>query len=122
MTRNQILDLLVTQFASLGQVYRRFKYLDEIHDFPTICFTVEKENRVHIGAGVKYGGILLQMRVIVKQEDPIQALEDLITNIETICEAMPSVDDCKIVSIETDEGLLTPIGTAIIRIYILYQI
>ena len=152
--RTQIIDFLVTELKRInGQqdartvpvrngytyktnvfnnVFRRQKYLNEINDFPTICVRAVGEDRLEIGAGVRFGTFGFEIRGYVKDEDTIEVEEDLADDIEYVLQAavlLPSardnalaITDIILTSTETDEGLMTPFGVVIVNGIIRYQV
>lgn len=149
--RTQIIDFLVTELKRInGQqdartvpvrngytyktnvfnnVFRRMKYLNEINDFPTLCVTAAGEDRLEIGAGVRFGTFGFEIRAYIKDEATIETEEDLADDIEFVLENLTSeatsqareITDVIITSTETDEGLMTPFGVVIISGILRYQ-
>jgi len=149
--RTQIIDFLVTELKRInGQqdartvpvrngytyktnvfnnVFRRMKYLNEINDFPTLCVTATGEDRIEIGAGVRFGTFGFEIRAYIKDEATIETEEDLADDIEFVLENLTSeataqareITDVIITSTETDEGLMTPFGVVIISGILRYQ-
>jgi len=115
-----------------NNVFRRMKFLNEINDFPTLIVTAAGEDRIEIGAGVRFGTFGFEIRGYVKDEDTIEAEEDLADDIEFVLQAMvfsPSdrdnalaITDIILTSTETDEGLMTPFGVVIVNGIIRYQV
>lgn len=115
----------------VGTVKDRFLYLDQINDFPTICLYDMSESRKHIGGGVKYGEFILRARGYIKEGDPVQSAEDLADDIEYIVgtwnhlrgDTCPLLlEDARVLSIQTDEGLFSPYGLCEVKIGIFYMI
>ena len=114
-----------------NNVFRRMKFLNEINDFPTLCVTAAGEDRIEIGAGVRFGTFGFEIRGYVKDEDTIEVEEDLADDIEYVLQAavlLPSardnalaITDIILTSTETDEGLMTPFGVVIINGILRYQ-
>tara|TARA_B100001778_G_C18173559_1_gene443670 strand:- start:103 stop:582 length:480 start_codon:yes stop_codon:yes gene_type:complete len=149
--RTQILDFLVTELKRINgaqdsrtllvrngytyktnvfnNVFRRMKFLNEINDFPTLCVTATGEDRLQIGADVRFGTFGFEIRGYIKNEDTIETEEDLVDDIEFVLESLMSEDtaqdreitDVQIVSTETDEGLMTPFGVVIVNGILRYQ-
>ena len=115
-----------------NNVFRRMKFLNEINDFPTLCVTAAGEDRIEIGAGVRFGTFGFEIRGYVKDEDTIEVEEDLADDIEYVLQAavlLPSardnalaITDIILTSTETDEGLMTPFGVVIVNGIIRYQV
>ena len=111
-----------------NNVFRRQKYLNEINDFPTICVRTAGEDRLEIGAGVRFGTFGFEVRGYIKDEDTIETEEDLADDIEYVLESMNhtpnafDIVDVRITSTETDEGLMAPFGVVIINGILRYQV
>jgi len=119
-----------TYKSDVGEnVFRRFKYLDEINDFPAITMSVVDEDREAIGADVHFGNLDLTLRGYVKSENALDACDDLADDMEFVIDginhtataASKEVVDCKVMSVETDQGLFEPFGIAMVDIEIIYQ-
>jgi len=149
--RTQIIDFLVTELKRINKqqdartvpvrngytyktnvfnnVFRRQKYLNEINDFPTICVRATGEDRLELGAGVRFGTFGFEIRAYVKNEAIIETEEDLADDIEFVLENLTSeatarareLTDVRITSTETDEGLMAPFGVVIINGILRYQ-
>ena len=111
-----------------NNVFRRMKFLNEINDFPTLCVTAAGEDRIEIGAGVRFGTFGFEIRGYVKDENTIEVEEDLADDIEYVLESVNNqpnafdIVDVRITSTETDEGLMTPFGVVIVNGIIRYQV
>ena len=114
-----------------NNVFRGFKYLDRINDFPTICVFGADESRVHIGSGIKYGTFELRIRGYVWSDDKSMALaEDLADDIDFIIESLHRINtycgleivDARVLSLSTDDGLLAPWGLCDLIAEVAYQI
>lgn len=115
-------------FNVADNVYRRFKYMDEINDFPSICLYATRDRRSHIGAAIKYGTFVTTIRGYVKSgESSIDDSDNLANDIEYAVESFNlegcsiNLVDARILSIETDEGLMSPYGLCEISVEIAYQ-
>jgi len=115
----------------VGTVKDRFLYLDQINDFPTICLYDMTERRTHIGSGIKFGTFTLTIRGYIKEADPILAAEDLAEDIEYVVNTWTHLksdtcplllEDVRVASLQTDEGLFEPYGLCQVRAEVFYQI
>lgn len=112
-----------------NNVFRGFKYLDAINDFPTVCVFGADEARVHIGSGIKYGTFELRIRGYVWSGDNSMTLaEDLADDIDFIIEGIHRIGtdleivDARVLSLSTDDGLLAPWGLCDLIAEVAYQI
>ena len=130
--RSQILDALVTKFKNIDgtgdyrtdvadQVFPTMKFWDEISTYPAVHLSAGTETREYWGGGNKWRFLTITIRAYVNADDPIQELEELLEDIETVIDANNSltyhqlgtdagVSQFTVVSISTDEGVLTPLG------------
>jgi hypothetical protein len=105
-----------------GNVFPRLKFWDEIEEFPTICVNASKEARIYQGGGFKERYLSVKITCYVQAEDPTEALEILLEDVETCLEENSSLlyttrsgqtaytTMITIQSIDTDEGVMAPTG------------
>lgn len=115
-----------------GNVFTKIKFWDEINDYPTVFVTTGTETREYQPGAFKWGYLNITVRIYVKHEEPEIELEALFDDIETIVDANGNmvydeitgskIEDIKISSINTDEGLLSPIGVGEISLNIMYDL
>lgn len=106
------------------------KFWTETNDFPCVYVVPGAETREYLPGGFKWGFINITIKAYVKGETPIQDLENLLEDIETIIDANRILEyatgkettEIEIKSIVTDEGLLVPYGIAEIVLTVQYQI
>lgn len=115
-----------------NQVFGKLNFWDEISEFPAIYVTAGSEIRRYHGGGYKDRYITLVIRIYVKSEDSLTELDNFIEDIETVVEenssftyydkkgAVQHVHQSTIVGIDTDEGLLSPIGVGEILVEVHY--
>ena len=131
--RNAIVQSLVTLLKTIdgGTAFRsnlnnnvvgRLMFWDEVEDFPSAHLSAGAETRQYQGAGYKDRFLVVTIRVYVNTENANDALEALMEDIETVIEdnnrlAYTDRDGneqftqlISIVSIDTDEGVLEPLG------------
>ncbi len=108
--------------SSVSDVSPRLKFWDEIEEFPAIHVNAGSETREYLGAGEKFRYLTLTFRCYVNEDDPVEALEKLMEDVETVLEtnnpitytdklgAVQSTIQTSILSIDTDEGVLDPLG------------
>jgi hypothetical protein len=113
-----------------NRVFNKLKFWDEIDDFPSVFVNAGPEQREYLPGGFKWGHLLATIRIYVNSEYPEEDLEEIFTDIERIIDSFGKLEydtnkfteDMQILSINTDEGLLTPIGVGEITIKILYDL
>ena len=133
--RKQIIDGFVTELGQTpdvdaSNVHKRFKFLDELNDFPSVCFVAGSESREQLGANRRLGTIDVALRGYVFDENNVDTAEILAQNVESKVDSFSAnvaarangVSDARVTSFRTDEGLFTPYGLADLEIQILYDL
>jgi hypothetical protein len=108
----------------VAQVSRNYRYYQQVNDFPAIFLLAGENTTTHKGANERYSTQELTLRCYVKTENSIQQLEDLIEDVEAVLNIAKQpglrqgldIVECRVTSIETDEGLFDPLGIANIRV------
>ena len=130
--RSAILNALAEKFKGIDgsgafktrlddNVETRMKFWDEIEQYPAIHMAAGAETRQYWGGGNKWRFLTITIRAYVNAEDPIEELEELLEDIETVIDANNSltyhqlgtdagVSQFSVISIDTDEGVLAPLG------------
>ena len=115
-----------------NNVHPRLKFWDEVVDFPAIHLNAGAESRVYQGGGYKDRFLSITLRCYVNTEDAADALDELMEDVETVIEdnsALSYTDkrgvsqktqQITIVSIDTDEGVLEPLGVGEMLIEVRY--
>ena len=119
--------------TSVARVERRLKFWDEVTEFPTIHVGAGAETREYEGAGFRFRFLRITIRCYVSDDDDvILALEELLEDVESVLEdndpltytdstgASQSTVQTTIASIDTDEGVLEPLGVGEITCEIRY--
>ena len=119
--------------TSVAKVERRLKFWDEVDEFPTIHIGAGGETREYDGGGVRFRFLSLTIRCYVSDDDDvILALEELLEDVETVLEdndpltytdstgASQSTVQTTIGTVDTDEGVLEPLGVGEITLEIRY--
>lgn len=108
--------------TAIHDVSPRLKFWDEITEFPAVHLNAGSETREYLGGGEKFRFLTITFRCYVHDEDSVEALEQLLEDVETVLEVnnpLTYVDNLgnnvttiqtTIVSIDTDEGVLEPYG------------
>ena len=115
-----------------GNVSPRLKFWDEVDDFPAIHLNAGAETRDYQAGGYKDRFLSVTIRCYVQSEDAVEALDELLEDVETVLEdnsRLAYVDrtnteqytqQITIVSIDTDEGVLEPLGVGEMLIEVRY--
>ena len=153
--RTEVVDLLVTDLKNIDggtatsnpnnyidpytfksnvfdtNVFRNWKYLEEINDFPTICFMVGAVTRQHVGGDIRYEFFEVNLRGYVHGEDSLNLADDLSEDIDFVVNSFRNkalitnstleISDALVLSVSTDEGLFDPYGLCDIRAQISYR-
>ena len=119
--------------TSVAKVERRLKFWDEVDEFPTIHVGAGAETREYEGAGFRFRFLRITVRCYVSSDDDvILALEELLEDVESVLEdndpleytdstgASQSTVQMNISTVDTDEGVLEPLGVGEITCEIRY--
>ena len=111
----------------------RLKFWDEVEVFPTVHLNAGSETREYQAGGYKDRFLSITLRCYVQAEDAVEALDELMEDVETVLEENSRLEyfdrtntgqftqQITIVSIETDEGVLEPMGVGEMLIEVRYQ-
>lgn len=115
-----------------NNVENKLVFWDEINNFPFIGITAGAEARQYLPSNFKWGFVTLSIKIIIKQSDPSEVIEQYLEDIENLLDANNNLlydsDNGKttelisILSIDTDQGLLEPLGVGEMVIQIQYDI
>jgi len=135
--RTEILNYLVDRLSTINTsngfltdvsaVHRLYKFLDDINDFPTITLGGAGENNDEFGDGQILKTMTQSIRgYVMTDDDSLHDSENLASDIETVVNSYAAnaanlVHEARVVSLSTDEGLLTPYGLAELTIEIDYE-
>lgn len=118
--------------TSLSSVEPRLKFWDEIQEFPAVHVSAGSETRQYQTAGYKDRFLNVTIRCYVREENPTEALEALLEDIETVLEensslayldstgAQQRTQQITIIGIDTDEGVLDPLGVGELQVEVRY--
>ena len=141
--RSNIIEALVTALKTIngsGQfltdlnnnVSGRLKFWDEVEDFPAVHLNAGSETREYQGGGFKDRYLSVTIRIYVQEEDAQVKLNEVMEDIETVIETnsnlqytdklntVYNVHQMSVVSIDTDEGVLEPLGVGEIELEVRY--
>ena len=135
--RQQIVKALVNTLKTIngtagfltnlsGNVKPRLLFWDEVAEFPAVHINAGSETREYQGGGYKDRFLSITLRAYVetstKDEDAQNALDKLLEDVETVIESNSRLSyqdkqgvtqfthQISIISIDTDEGVLEPLG------------
>ena len=130
--RSQILDALVLKLKQINgtgdyrtnlanQVFPTMKFWDEISAYPAVHLSAGTETREYYGSNNRWRFLTITIRAYVNQEDPTEALCLLLEDLEYVLDNNLTINysdsygsggtaQQTIVSIDTDEGVLAPLG------------
>ena len=141
--RQQIIAALVTKLQTIdgtgdfltdlgNNVLPKLLFWDEVDAFPAVHVQAGAESREYQGGGFKNRFLSLTLRCYVKSDEAVRALDELLEDVETVVESnsgLTYVDkqgitqrthQTTIVSIDTDEGVLEPLGVGEMIIEVQY--
>ena len=119
--------------TAVAECSPRLTFWDEVKEFPAVHLTAGRELRTYDGGGFKFRYLTITLRCYVEDnEDAVGALDALIEDLETVLEEQDPITyydkngvsqktvQTTIVSIDTDEGVLDPLGVGEIVIEVQY--
>ena len=110
----------------------RLKFWDEVEEFPAVHLNAGSETREYQAGGYKDRFLSITLRCYVQAEDAVAALDELLEDVETVVEENSrlkykdrnNVDQytqqITVISIDTDEGVLEPLGVGEMLIEVRY--
>ena len=110
----------------------RLKFWDEIQEFPALHLNAGSETREYQAGGYKDRFLSVTIRCYVQEEDAQEALNALMEDVETVLEQNSKLaytdrqnrtyytQQITIISIDTDEGVLEPLGVGEMLIEVRY--
>jgi hypothetical protein len=108
----------------MNNVSPRLKFWDEVEEFPAVHLNAGREAREYLTGGVKNRFLTVTLRCYVNEEDAVNALDALLEDVETVLEdnsgmtytdklgVSQGIQQITVLSIDTDEGVLEPMGVA----------
>jgi hypothetical protein len=141
--RMQIVDALVRVLKTINgagdyisdigdNVHPRLKFWDEVEEFPAIHLNAGGESREYQTSSIKDRFLQVTIRCYVNEEDAQVALSELLEDVETCLEDNSRLQyqdrfnverfgqQITIISIDTDEGALEPLGVGEMLIEVRY--
>ena len=117
---------------SVAETSPRLKFWDEIEEFPAVHLNAGSETRQYQTGGYKDRFLNVTVRCYVNEEDSVTALDELLEDVETVIEENSRLryydrngleqhtHQISILSIDTDEGVLDPLGVGELLIEVRY--
>ena len=115
-----------------NNVEPRLLFWDEVTDFPAVHINAGSETREYQGGGYKDRFLSLTLRCYVNEENAQDALSALLEDVETVVENNSRLEyadklnkkhhtqQITITGIDTDEGVLEPLGVAEMQLEVRY--
>ena len=72
--------------TAVAEVSPRLKFWDEVEEFPAVHLNAGSETRQYQGGGYKDRFLNVTIRCYVNQEDAVEALDELLEDVETVLE------------------------------------
>ena len=117
---------------SVAETSPRLKFWDEVEEFPAIHLNAGSETREYQTGGYKDRFLNVTVRCYINEEDSVTALDELLEDVETVIEENSRLryydrngleqhtHQISILSIDTDEGVLDPLGVGELLIEVRY--
>jgi hypothetical protein len=142
-SRSSIVDALITKIKTIdgtgkfkssiaNNVFPVLKFYDEVNDFPHVSVVAGYENREYLPGNFRWGYLNISIKVYVQSEFAQQELEKILADIEYVVfenerlrygsAADDLTTELLINSIQTDEGVLSPLGVGEINLVARYQV
>ena len=141
--RSNIVEALATKLKDIdgsgaflsdvaNNVHPQLKFWDEVEDFPAIHLNAGSETREYQAGGYKDRFLSVTIRCYVNEDDAQSALNALMEDVETVIEENSNLQyfdkqnnefNCQqitVVSIDTDEGVLEPLGVGELLVEVRY--
>ena len=119
--------------TAVAECSPRLTFWDEVREFPAVHLNAGREIRTYDGGGFKFRYLTITLRCYVEDnEDAVGALDALLEDIETVLEAEDPLTyydkngvaqktvQTTIVSLDTDEGVMDPLGIGEVLVEIQY--
>jgi len=112
-------------------VFRGYRTIEEINDFPSVYVTAGPEVRSYNTVGTTQSYLPIMLRVYIYDEESElvnEHIHELTQDIEHVVYNLPrtysnlEILDLTITSINTDEGLLTPYGIVELQVQASYEV
>ena len=117
---------------AVAETSPRLKFWDEVEEFPAIHLNAGSETRQYQLGGYKDRFLNVTVRCYVNEENSVEALDELLEDVETVLEENSKLlyhdrngleqhtHQITVISIDTDEGVLDPLGVGEVLIEVRY--
>ena len=118
--------------TAVAEFSPRLKFWDEVEEVPAIHLNAGSETRQYQGGQYKDRFLNVTVRCYVNQEDAVDALDELLEDVETVIEENSRLryydrmgleqftQQITVISIDTDEGVLDPLGVGELLLEVRY--
>ena len=127
-----ITDLIKNNIPEfIDNVHPKLKFWDEVQEFPHCSVSSTGEQREYLPSEFEWGYLTVSIRVYVKEDfTTSETLDTLLGKIEDLIRdnIVLSYDTCKettdmrILSVDTDGGLLEPLGVGELLLIVQYEV
>jgi len=115
----------------LDNVQSKLKFWDEVNDFPFCSVTTAGEQREYLPSEFEWGYLTVSMRIYVKEDFTApETLDTLLGKIEDVLRSNLVIEydtgwcttDIRVISVDTDGGLLEPLAVGELLLIVQYQV
>lgn len=127
-----ITDLIKNNISEfIDNVHPKLKFWDEVQEFPHCSVSSTGEQREYLPSEFEWGYLTVSIRVYVKEDFTtsetldtlLGKIEDLIRdNIVLSYDTGKETTDMRILSVDTDGGLLEPLGVGELLLIVQYEV
>jgi len=124
--------LIATQVPEFfNNVHTKLRFWDEVDDFPHCSITTTGEQREYLPSEFEWGYLTVSIRVYVKEDlTAPETLDSLLGKVEDILRANLVLEydtnkcttDMRVISVDTDGGLLEPLAVGELLLIVQYQV
>lgn len=123
MNRNLLITSFISHVADQTSLpgTRGLKFLNEINDFPGFYVHPKIEALAHYGSNNTLRVIRVDLRIFTMSDDIETLARNVETAVQTFRSTLPCIDEARVTSLNTDNGLLDPYAVADLEIEIYYR-
>lgn len=108
-------------------VFNGLKFIDQINDFPAIYLNAGTETYNYDSKTATTAMMNIMIRIYSYEENSVSNLEDIVDDVVHVIERIGYTQDnriinCRVVSVDTDSGLLEPYGLGEVMITVMYDV